>query len=397
MKDKNKILSTVSIYHAFNDGVVVVIPLLFPIFKIMFDLSYTQIGVITGGGLLVTLVMQLLIGRISDRKNRVFLLSFGILLMSGSVLLLTNVRGFITLMLFVFLIRFSAGFYHPTGIGWISRIFKGKKVDGAMGIQSAAGDFGAFIALLTTLFIVENTDWSFPLYLWAIGGTICLFIGIFLTTSIDLDFLKVSNVNNKKQAITKSLREELNYLKEIKMFIPAFIISGAAWGIIVTYLPLLLVEKTHLSLTAIGLLISVWIGIGTIICLVYDRIQKTVGRKNVVIISYLTMALMAFCLTIFTNIFVLIIIMILLGLSTFLTYPALFSFVSDLIDKDIIGTTFAYTFTVQLGGGTILIFLGGFFSDIWGIWTPFFILGVISLYVTLKLLVDFKKLAKRSR
>jgi len=396
MKDKTKILSTVSIYHAFNDGVVVVIPLLFPVFKILFDLSYTQIGIITSGGLLVTLVTQLLIGRISDRKNRIFLLTLGILLMSASVLLLTCVQGFITLMLFIFLIRFSAGFYHPTGIGWISRIFKGKRVDWAMGVQSAAGDFGAFIALLSTLFIVENMNWSFPLYLWAIGGTICLFIGVFLTTNINLDFLKISN-NNKKQTIAKSLRKELSYLKKIKMFIPAFIISGAAWGIIVTYLPLLLVEKTHLSLTAIGLLISVWIGIGTIICLVYNKIQKIIGRKNVVLFSYLTMALMAFCLTILTNIFVLIIIMILLGASTFLTYPALFSFVSDLIDKDIIGTTFAYTFTIQLGGGTILIFLGGFTSDIWGIWTPFFILGLISLYVTLKLLVDFKKLAKHSR
>ena len=50
MKDKHDILLTIGIYHAFNDGSVVVIPILLPVFKEMFNLSYTQIGIITGGG-----------------------------------------------------------------------------------------------------------------------------------------------------------------------------------------------------------------------------------------------------------------------------------------------------------------------------------------------------------
>ena len=82
MDDKHRILSTVGLHHAFNDGSVVVIPLLFPIFKMLFNLSYTQVGVITGGGLLVTLIANILIGRISDRKNFRTLLSIGIILLS---------------------------------------------------------------------------------------------------------------------------------------------------------------------------------------------------------------------------------------------------------------------------------------------------------------------------
>jgi len=395
MIDKNRILSTVSIFHAYNDGVVVVIPLLFPIFKNLFDLSYTQVGIITGGGLLVTLVTQLAVGRVSDRKNRVFLLTLGILLMSGSVLLLVTIKGFITLMLVIFLIRFSAGFYHPTGIGWLSKIFKKERVDRAMGIQSAAGDFGAFVAIFSTLLIVELTNWSFPIYLWAIGGVICLFFGMYLTNNIDFNYLKTSDNNIENLSIYKLIKNEINSLKNVKMFIPGFIISGAAWGIIITYLPLLLDEKTQLSLTLIGILISIWIGIGTIICLLYDKIQRLIGRKTVVLFSYLIMSLMGFCLTVFTDIFLLIIIMILLGISTFLSYPALFSFISDITDEEIIGTTFAYTFTLQLGGGTVLIFLGGLTSDLWGIWTPFFILGVVSLYVSLNFIYNFKKLESK--
>ena len=69
MNEKNKILSTVSLYHALNDGTVAAIPILFPIFKAIFNLSYTEIGIITGGGLLLSIIAQLMIGRISDGKN----------------------------------------------------------------------------------------------------------------------------------------------------------------------------------------------------------------------------------------------------------------------------------------------------------------------------------------
>ncbi|MDH7518034.1 MAG: hypothetical protein QHH19_06810 [Candidatus Thermoplasmatota archaeon] len=79
MNEKNKILSTVSVYHVLNDGIICVVPLLFPVFKVLFDLSYTQVGFITGAGLSVTLFGQLAIGRIADCRNfRIFFVSWSI-------------------------------------------------------------------------------------------------------------------------------------------------------------------------------------------------------------------------------------------------------------------------------------------------------------------------------
>ena len=75
--------------------------------------------------------------------------------------------------------------------------------------------------------------------------------------------------------------------------------------------------------------------------------------------------------------------MIFLGISTFLTYPALFSFISETTDERYEGKTFGYIFTFQLGGGTILLILGGISADIWGIWTPFTLLGLLSLFVAI--------------
>ncbi|MCK4364465.1 MAG: MFS transporter [Thermoplasmatales archaeon] len=392
MNNKNKILSTVGIYHGFNDGAVVIIPILFPVFKVLFNLSYTQIGIITGGGLLITLITQIFIGLLSDKKNRRMILSLGVLFLSASLLLLTQIQGFLTLLVFIFLLRFSAGFFHPVGIGWISKIFKKEKLDWAMGMQSALGDFGAFIGILTTAFIVDFRDWSYPFYVWAIIGIFCLFTGLLLTRGIKEDI--TNNEKNKKKKITfkEKLVEEKEILKAVKFFIPGLIISGSAWGIVVSYLPLLLDEKTVLSLSMIGVVVSIWIGVGTIVCLFYGKIISFFGRKKVIIFSYIGMGLMGFALSIFTEVFILIIIMIILGISTFLTYPAIFSYVSEKTDEAYEGKVFGYLFTVQLGGGTFLLFISGVTSDIWGIWTPFFILGVLSILISILLIGNQKKL-----
>jgi FSR family fosmidomycin resistance protein-like MFS transporter len=177
-----------------------------------------------------------------------------------------------------------------------------------------------------------------------------LFIFIYLT----YDFINENNKNIKK-------------IKKTKLFLPGYIISGLAWSIIINYLPLLLDERTDLSLSLIGLMISVWVGIGVIVCMFYGKITNKLGRKNVIILSYVTIGLMSVSLSIFTDALILLIVIVFLGIATFLSYPALFSFVSEIIDENIEGRMFGYIFTVQLAGGTIILFLSGVASDLFGI------------------------------
>lgn len=391
MEEKKKILSTVSLYHALDDGAISVIPLLFPVFKVLFDLSYTQIGLITGGGLLVTLIGQLYLGHISDRKNFRIMLALGVLLISISMLLLTQTYDFLTLLLFIFILRLAASFFHPIGIGWISRTFKKDRLDYAMGIQSGFGDIGAFIAVLTTLYLVELKGWKFPLYIWSIFGILILFSGLYLTrrtemeNSVSIDNEKIRQKNEKKFEDVKK------FLNRIKILMPAFILSGATWSITINYLPLLLNERTDLSLPYIGFLIAVWLGIGSIVSFSYGKIYVLIGRRNVILFSYLTIGLVGFSLSYFTDTIIILILMLLLGISTFLTYPALFSFVSAAMPHTTEGKSFGYIFTIQLGGGTLLLFVSGVLSDLFGIWVPFTILGITSLITTALLFLYRKK------
>jgi FSR family fosmidomycin resistance protein-like MFS transporter len=390
IKDENNILTTVAIYHALNDGSVAVIPILFPIFKSIFNLTYTQVGIITGGGLLLTLISQLIIGRKADGKDFRTLLSVGILLVSISLLLLTQSRDFYTLFLLILFIRFSSSFFHPIGVGWISRTFKKIKLDWAMGIQSGGADIGAFVAVATTLYLTEITYWQFPLFLWSILGIIGLLAGIIFTRNIRVTITKVK-FEYKKQTFKEALSEGLDFLKNIKILVPAIMISGASWGIIITYLPLLLQERTNLSLSLIGLLVAVWLGIGSIASFSYGTISNYLGRKKIIIFSYLSLGIIGIMLTTITSVQILLGMMVLLGIAVFITYPALFSFISEITHESIEGRTFGIIFTLQLGGGTALLFIGGILSDLIGIWMPFFLLGIISLIISVFLVLYYRK------
>jgi len=390
MKQQERILSTVSLIHAINDGSVAVISILFPIFKQLFNLSYTQVGVITGGGLFITLIAQLLLGRLADGKNVNSFLLTGLLLTSFSLVLLTFSNAFITLIFLIFFMRFATSFFHPIGIGWISRTYKKGRLDWAMGIQSGSADLGAFLAILTTLSITQLTHWTVPLYGWACICILGLFACLVLTFQLKKEFVIVPK-ETKKHSLREMTTDAFERIKGIKLLIPAFMISGASWGVIITYFPLLLTERTTLSLPVIGFLVALWAGIGSITSLSYGKIRSYIHRKKLLVIAYLILGIFSLFLAVFTHIIILIAVMILLGIAVFLTYPALFSFVSEVTHESVEGWTFGLTFTFQTGGGTIILFIGGVLSDLFGIWTPFALLGMLSLLFTMVLLFNYQK------
>lgn len=392
MNYKLRILSTVSLFHGVNDGAIAVIPLMFPILKEMFNLSYTQIGLITGGGLAVLLLTEISVGRAFDITNSRILLASGIFILSCSMFILSFSYNFITLLLFVFLLRFSSGFFHPAGIGLISKIFKKDRLDWAMGIQSAFGDLGAFIAILTTLYIAVRFGWMTPLYFWAILSLICLFIGLSLTKHIPSNILSNRNLKNKKQTPSEAILEWYVIIKRFRLLIPLFVVSSISYGLTISYLPLFLDEKTTLSLSSIGYIISLWVGVGVIICLFYGKIQSYLKRKNIILFSYFIIGLMGFLITIFTSIHLLVVIVILLGISTFMSFPALFSFVSEATHESAEGKTFGYIFTIQLGIGTLFLFMSGVLADFLGIWVPFVILGITGLFASMMIILNRKNL-----
>lgn len=386
MIDNHRILATVSIFHLFNDGVISLVPLLFPIFRVLFNLSYSQIGLITGTGLAISLFIQFYIGSISDKRNFRTLLLIGMSSLVITLFLFPYITGFLSLFLLFILLRFSASFFHPLGIGLISRRFKKDRLDWAMGIQSAFGDLGVFFAIVSTLFIAETIGWNYPFYIWTGIGLTAVVLGILLTYSLPKKHLKHVTIY-KKQSIREKIREYRRIFSNLRYYTPLLIISGATWGVTLTYLPLFLEETTSISLSLIGVVVSLWIGFGTLASFFYGKIQAKLGRKNIILLCYALITLLNLLLIFNQFIILLPIIIATLGIATFLTFPILFSSVSEITHESKEGKTFGFIFTLQLGGGTILSYLSGFLSDVFGIWIPFAFMAITGLIATMSILL----------
>jgi MFS family permease len=247
-----------------------------------------------------------------------------------------------------------------------------------MGIQSALGDLGVFIAIASTLFIAETIGWTYPFYIWSIVGIMIIIIGILLTMGIPKTHLK-HLTPSKKQTLSKKIKEYKQIIIHLRYFTPMLIISGATWGTTLTYLPLFLDETTPFSLSVIGLIISLWIGTGTLASFFYGNIKAMLGRKNTLLFCYLLMFTMNIILIVNPVVLMVPVIISILGIATFLTFPILFSYISEITHESNEGKTFGFTFTLQLGGGTFLLYISGFLSDVFGIWIPFIFMGLASL------------------
>jgi len=371
-----RVLTAVSLYHAANDGALTIVPILLPLLRDLFSLSYTQIGIITSAGLFMTLVGQLILGHLADGRNTRTMLSIGIVLIIVTLPLISQAQGFLSLLVLVVLLRFAASFFHPIGVGWISRVFKTERLDWAMGVQSGSADIGAFFGIVLTPVVVSLVGWEEATFFWAGVAAIMLLMGLLVTRGLVGTFV-VASVDSVDDVQGSFVSTVWVFMRQIRWLLPGIVLSGAAWGVILTYLPLLLDAQTNLSLPVIGGLVGLWVAVGSLVSFFYGWLCDHVGRKQVLILSYVLLGVCGVVIISVMSFWVLVVCVVGLGVAAFLSFPALFSFISEVTDGSREGRSFGIVFTLTLTGGTVMQFVDGVLADVWGIWAPFAILSVL--------------------
>lgn len=176
MNPNRKLLWIISFHHACNDGTLMALVALIPIFVTELNLTYYEIGLL-GSGLLITVVVQYVVGRFADRMFSRYLLELGAALMGLSFLLMLLVNDFTGLFLAVISMRVGGAFYHPVGTSWITREYAGPYLETALGVQSGVGNFGVIIALATSGFLGDLFTWKAPCLLWAALNLAAILLG----------------------------------------------------------------------------------------------------------------------------------------------------------------------------------------------------------------------------
>jgi len=370
-------LLVLTLYHAVDDGMLASISAMFPILMEHggFGLNYETIGLLTSIGLTVTVIFQLFTGRVGDVRDTRLLMTLGILMMGITSFLLTLSWDFISLLSVVLLVRVGASFYHPIGIGWISKKYSGEALDRSMGYQSALGDTGVLVAFLTTGFIAMHWGWRAPFIVWGalnIGAAV-LGLAMRYDTNTDVDRRQRGNRASADVPISK-------VFKGFRFALLPLAISGAAYTITCNFGPLLGTDKFHLQPDIAGLVVALWIGTGVVTAAFYGRISKAIGRKRSLLIAFAGVLVCSLVVGLADNIIVVSIAMAAFGSFLFTTWPGLFSMISDATGKVRQGSIFGIIFAGQIIGGASIAYFAGLAAKVYGISVPFLMICGLSIF-----------------
>jgi MFS family permease len=381
---QKRILAAVSLHHACNDASVVTLPAIFPVLYtegILID-RYSDIGMISMAGLIVAVLFQLLIGHNARSRDYRYLLALDALLVGIALLFMTQARNFYMLLACYIGVRMGTSIYHPVGISWISKAFKGPGLDRSMGFQSAFGDIGVLVAFTSTGLLAHHFGWRAPVILWGSVNLLAVAAGLIISRGT---VPEAPEIEEEKGVSWKET------IRSVRIFIPLIVLGGLAWGVTLNYAPSLLNHKLHIPMSTTGIILGCWMAGGTVATLLYGRIAEWLGRSRTIGIAYSMIIAASLTLGLSTFVPLTIAVFIIYGVSLFITYPALLSFVGSTVSDRNRTAAFSIVANLQIIGNSTFAFISGFLSDAYGIQTPFLMLGGITFLVVIYMLIILAK------
>lgn len=278
-------IAAVAIAHLLNDLIQAVLPAIYPMLKVNFQLSFTQIGLISLVYQVTASLLQPWIGLYTDKHPKPYLLPMGMGVTLIGIAGLAFSANFGMLLLSSALIGVGSSTFHPEA-SRVARMASGGKFGTAQSAFQVGGNSGSAIGpLLAAAIIIPNgqaaTAWFMLFALLAIW--------VLYQVSRWTIKHKKSTVNTASQAIQNKLHGKILYraLGLIAILMLAkftYIVSLS------NYYTFYLMEKFDLSLKTaqfylFGFLAAVALG-----TFVGGPIGDKIGRKAVIIISFVGMA-----------------------------------------------------------------------------------------------------------
>ncbi len=386
MAGDRRVLLVNSVYHLTNDGAVQVLSGQIAILTGVFTFGPFETGILGGTALLVNAIVQVLTGVMSDRRDPSRFLPIGILIVGASCLLVAAATSFWSLLLFVSLLRVGASFYHPVGMSWIGREFAPHELDRSLGFQSGFGDFGEVLGTATGAGAGLLWGWQWAFLIWGAANLLAVAVGLLLVRG------------HPSPPVTQAAttwRDLWSSLSDVKFWLLPLAIGSVSYNVVALFGPQLLHEVYGVNAGVAGLAVALWLLVGTVVALTFGRTSRRFGRFSLTVFAYVAIGVACLAAAVLSDAGLILVILWTLGAGLFLTYPALFAFVSEASHRRLQGAAFGLVFFFQLLGGAVGSFIAGVLSDVYAAdplltyTAPFWFAAAVSL-ATAVYLVAFR-------
>jgi FSR family fosmidomycin resistance protein-like MFS transporter len=280
------ILFTISLSHLLNDMLQSVIPSIYPLIKTNFNLSFSDIGLVTLTYQLTASLLQPFIGLYTDKKPQPYSLAFGMAFTLLGLICLAFAPNFTMILLSVGLIGIGSSVFHPES-SRVAHLASGGKRGLAQSIFQLGGNAGSALGpLLAALIVIPFGQSSIMWFsLAALLAIIILFnIGKWYK-GFAVAKTKVANVVSEHPALSKRRVTTSLIILLVLIFSKYFYLASMT-----SYYTFYLIDKFHLSVQSSQIHLFIFLASVAAGTLLGGPLGDKFGRKYIIWISILGVA-----------------------------------------------------------------------------------------------------------
>lgn len=356
------ILFAIASGHFINDLLQIVIPSVYPLLKDTYNLSFTQIGIITLVYQLTASLFQPIVGNYTDKKPQPYSLIFGMIFTLLGLTFLAFADSYAFILFAVALVGFGSSIFHPEA-SKVAYLAAGNRRGLAQSIFQVGGNSGTAIGPLLVIAIVMPRGQLHLLWFLLIA-----FIGIFLLGKVAKWYRLRLNLQKRKEkqlsvALVSISKKQVNgsiFILLILIFSKYIYMTSIS-----SYFTFYLMEKFQVSIRESQFYLFLFFGAVAAGTLLGGPLGDRFGRKYVIWFSILGSAPFAVLLP-YVDLFWTSILIFLIGFILSSAFSAILVYAQELLPGKIgmiSGLFFGFAFGIAGLGSAVL----GFLADTSGI------------------------------
>ena len=355
-----RVIAACALAHLINDLIQAVLPSIYPMLKANYDLSFTQIGLITLTFQLTASLLQPGVGYYTDRHPKPWLLPAGMVCTLIGILMLAFVGSFISILVASALIGVGSSTFHPE-TSRVARLASGGRYGLAQSTFQVGGNAGsAFGPLLAAAIVIPYGQGNVAWFGLFAAFAILILFGLSRWYRHHLNLFKLKQGSVATHGLSKKHVTGALVVLALLVFSKYFYMSSFT-----SYFTFFLIKKFDLSVASSQLYLFLFLGAVAAGTFFGGPIGDKIGRKAVIWFSILGAAPFSLALP-YVDLFWTGILSMIIGFILASAFSAIVVYAQELV-PGIVGLIAGVFFGLMFGFGGIGAALLGHLADIHGI------------------------------
>lgn len=345
--------------HVWSDLFYAIYAPLLPLIKDDLDLTFTEVALLKSAYSAASAVLQVPVGFLAEKVGEFWLLVGGNLWVASGIVGMAFAPTFGVLLAITLIGGLGGGTQHPLASGIVSRAYDAKGRATAVGTVNFAGDLGKMAAPAMALIVAVAYGWRTTLFVIGVAAIIFFVASFFVRRSVDIG--KAEPIDSKSENSHAGGAANKGFaLLSVVGFIDSAIRAAA-----LTFVPFIL-EDRGMSTPQIFAMLFLLLGGGAIGKYVCGWLSE---RYDTISLIWITKGLAAAFLfaTIYTPMFAIGPLMVLLGIGLNGTSSVLYATVATFVPQAHRGRMYGFFYTTNEFGGFAAPLVFGRLADVFNI------------------------------